>query len=110
MADLNGKILLQAKYDGFKQEYQGISFFKSGDKWQIWDYEKRKLLPVKYDEVMRTERKIEFVIAFERVHPRINKESVAIVKKNGKWGLVNKNGKLIEDFGTDLGKLYKYKH
>lgn len=107
IANLMGNILLPTEFNDREMEYHGIAFFKKDDKWQIWDFNKKELLPRKYNQIFLTERKLEDIIAFGRIPDKVNSQSIALVRIGNNWGVVNEKGEIIESFKYKEMELYK---
>jgi|GEM_PF-4024118 len=108
IADLDGNILLSADYNYVRAEYKGAAFFKKDGNWQLWDFNKKKLLPKKYQHVIIAERRMKEVRHRGITVDKIYSDSLALVKNdNDEWAVINGKGALIEPFQKNYRKLYK---
>jgi len=98
IVNLEGKVLLPFEYDKIKQTYHGITFLRKNNKWRVWDADMKKLLPTKYDYVILIGQSIGEILSFGPPPEKQNPQSLAIVKKEEKWGVINKKGEVIEPF------------
>lgn len=107
VVNFKGETLLKFSYDKKLSEFKGITALQKNNKWQIWDYQNKKLLSQKYDDIKIIEGDESKVIGFGKIKQKKYSQSIAFVRKDNKWGIVNDKGDLIIPIEYEMNQVYE---
>jgi len=107
MINLQGDTLLNFEYDKRISEFKGITVFSKSEKWKVWNYKKEILLLEEYDEINLIEGDESYVLGFGRIKPKKYSQSIAFVRINDKWGIINEYGEILIPINFERIELFK---
>ena len=119
LTDVNGTIILPPKYADIRPLHEELAAFKDGNKWGFIDMSGKVIIAALYDNVLNFSSGLSAVVQDKRVG-FINKENnivvplnyedatsfvpkmhIAAIKKNGKWGVIDKQGSVLLNIQFD---------
>lgn len=113
LADTNGNVILPPQYNIIRALHEEMAPFKSNNKWGFIDANGKIAISAQYDNVMvfssglaavqqdgkagfiNKENKIVIQLIYEDVSSFAPKMCVAKIKKDSKWGLIDKQGSVL---------------
>lgn len=119
LVDLKGNIILQPKYSEIKPLHEQMAAFKEDSKWGFIDISGKKIINAQYDNVLDFSSGLSAVVQGKNVGfidkdgklviPMIYEDAtsfypkmhIAGIRKNGKWGAIDKKGTILLDIIFD---------
>lgn len=119
LTDVNGTIILPPKYAEIRPLQEELAAFKEGNKWGFIDMSGKVTIAAQYDNVLNfssglsavvQDKRVGFInknnnlvipLIYEDATSFVPKMRIAAIRKNGKWGVIDKEGSVLLDILFD---------
>lgn len=108
LIDLDGNILIPFIHDDYYREFEGIISYRKNGKWAIFDSKGSRLTEYRFDSIFLFGDKESPSGSYYKLKPNKYKKSIAFVEDDGKYGVINSQGKFLFPLNDSKKTVFEY--